>query len=175
MSSGRPLLIIAGDVEGDALVEKGRTTLVDGGGGAAIEGRRAAIRTQMEDTTSDHDREKLRERLAKLAGGVAVIRPGGRTEVEVKRREDRVDDALNATRGCPGGGGARRRRRPWRARAASSPCRTPATATRSSGSRSCERRFKRRCGGLPRTPATLRTRHACETFSRIHNGKGAIT
>jgi chaperonin GroEL len=72
---------------------------VDGHGEKAeIEARVAQIRTQIEETTSDYDREKLQERVAKLAGGVAVIRVGGMTEVEVKERKDRVDDALNATR-----------------------------------------------------------------------------
>ena len=82
-----------------AVVRKDDTTLVDGAGDtAAIAARVAQIRGQIEDTTSDYDREKLQERLAKLAGGVALIRVGGATEVEVKERKDRVDDALNATR-----------------------------------------------------------------------------
>ncbi|MDP6566002.1 MAG: chaperonin GroEL [Alphaproteobacteria bacterium] len=80
-------------------ITKEETTIVDGTGKKAdVEGRCAQIRAQIEDTTSDYDREKLQERLAKLAGGVAVIRVGGATEVEVKERKDRVDDALNATR-----------------------------------------------------------------------------
>jgi len=93
------------------VVKKDDTTIVDGSGAKKdIEGRIAQIRTQIEDTTSDYDREKLQERLAKLAGGVAVIKVGGATEVEVKERKDRVDDALNATRAAveegivPGGG-----------------------------------------------------------------------
>ncbi|RWG07463.1 MAG: molecular chaperone GroEL, partial [Mesorhizobium sp.] len=65
---------------------------------AEIQGRVAQIKQQIEETTSDYDKEKLQERLAKLAGGVAVIRVGGATEVEVKEKKDRVDDALNATR-----------------------------------------------------------------------------
>ncbi|APZ51924.1 chaperonin GroEL [Salipiger abyssi] len=78
---------------------KDETTIVDGHGEKAeIEARVSQIRTQIEETTSDYDREKLQERVAKLAGGVAVIRVGGMTEVEVKERKDRVDDALNATR-----------------------------------------------------------------------------
>ena len=92
-------------------ITKDDTTIVDGAGAKAdIEGRVAQIRRQIEETTSDYDREKLQERLAKLAGGVAVIRVGGATEVEVKERKDRVDDALNATRAAveegivPGGG-----------------------------------------------------------------------
>ncbi len=80
-------------------ITKDETTIVDGNGEKAeIEARVAQIRTQIEETTSDYDREKLQERVAKLAGGVAVIRVGGMTEVEVKERKDRVDDALNATR-----------------------------------------------------------------------------
>ena len=80
-------------------ITKDETTIVDGSGEKAeIEARVAQIRNQIEETTSDYDREKLQERVAKLAGGVAVIRVGGMTEVEVKERKDRVDDALNATR-----------------------------------------------------------------------------
>jgi chaperonin GroEL len=80
-------------------INKDNTTIVDGAGAKAeIEARVAQIRNQIEETTSDYDREKLQERVAKLAGGVAVIRVGGMTEVEVKERKDRVDDALNATR-----------------------------------------------------------------------------
>jgi chaperonin GroEL len=93
------------------MIEKEKTTLVDGAGKKKdIEGRVAQIKAQIEETTSDYDREKLQERLAKLAGGVAVIRVGGATEVEVKEKKDRVDDALNATRAAvqegivPGGG-----------------------------------------------------------------------
>ncbi|MBD9375535.1 chaperonin GroEL [Rhizobium sp. ARZ01] len=93
------------------VVEKDNTTIVDGAGSKTeIEGRVAQIKAQIEETTSDYDREKLQERLAKLAGGVAVIRVGGSTEVEVKERKDRVDDAMHATRAAveegvlPGGG-----------------------------------------------------------------------
>jgi len=81
------------------LITKEETTIVDGSGKKKdIEGRVTQIRAQIEETTSDYDREKLQERVAKLAGGVAVIRVGGMTEIEVKERKDRVDDALNATR-----------------------------------------------------------------------------
>ncbi|MFN4130725.1 MAG: chaperonin GroEL, partial [Paracoccaceae bacterium] len=80
-------------------ITKDNTTIVDGAGDKAeIEARVAQVRAQIEETTSDYDREKLQERVAKLAGGVAVIKVGGMTEVEVKERKDRVDDALNATR-----------------------------------------------------------------------------
>jgi chaperonin GroEL len=93
------------------LIEKETTTIIEGAGKKAdIAGRVAQIRTQSEETTSDYDREKLQERLAKLAGGVAIIRVGGASEVEVKERKDRVEDALHATRAAveegivPGGG-----------------------------------------------------------------------
>ena len=92
-------------------IEKENTTIIDGAGKKAdIEGRCAQIRAQIEETTSDYDKEKLQERLAKLAGGVAIIRVGGSTEVEVKERKDRVDDAVHATRaaveeGVVAGGG----------------------------------------------------------------------
>ncbi len=92
-------------------IEKENTTIIDGAGKKKdIEARVSQIKAQIEETTSDYDREKLQERLAKLAGGVAVIRVGGATEVEVKEKKDRVDDALNATRAAveegvlPGGG-----------------------------------------------------------------------
>jgi chaperonin GroEL len=95
------------------VIEKEKTTIVDGAGKKKdIEARVGQIKAQIEETTSDYDREKLQERLAKLAGGVAVIKVGGATEVEVKERKDRVDDALNATRAAveegivPGGGTA---------------------------------------------------------------------
>jgi chaperonin GroEL len=94
-------------------ITKENTTVVDGAGAKAdIEGRVVQIRAQIEETTSDYDKEKLQERLAKLSGGVAVIRVGGSTEVEVKEKKDRIDDALNATRAAveegivPGGGTA---------------------------------------------------------------------
>ena len=94
-------------------IDKDNTTIVDGNGTREnIEGRVGAIRQQIENTTSDYDREKLQERLAKLAGGVAVIKVGGASEIEVKERKDRVDDALHATRAAveegivPGGGTA---------------------------------------------------------------------
>ena len=94
-------------------IDKDNTTIIDGAGThETIEARTVAIRQQIETTTSDYDKEKLQERLAKLAGGVAVIKVGGATEVEVKERKDRVDDALHATRAAveegivPGGGTA---------------------------------------------------------------------
>ena len=93
------------------MIDKENTTIVNGAGKKSdIEARIAQIKAQIEETTSDYDREKLQERLAKLAGGVAVIRVGGATEVEVKERKDRVDDAMHATRAAveegilPGGG-----------------------------------------------------------------------
>src|SRR3546814_861124 len=94
-------------------IDKDNTTIVDGAGeGDAIKARVEQVRAQIETTTSDYDKEKLQERLAKLAGGVAVIKVGGASEVEVKERKDRVDDALHATRAAveegivPGGGTA---------------------------------------------------------------------
>ena len=123
-------------------IDKENTTIVDGAGKKAdIEGRIAQIKAQIEETTSDYDREKLQERLAKLAGGVAVIRVGGATEVEVKERKDRVDDAMHATRAAveegilPGGGVAL-----LRASEALKKAPHPATTTRRPASRSCARR-----------------------------------
>ena len=92
-------------------IEKENTTIINGAGAKKdIEGRIAQIKAQIEETTSDYDKEKLQERLAKLAGGVAIIRVGGSTEVEVKEKKDRVEDAMNATRaaveeGIVSGGG----------------------------------------------------------------------
>jgi chaperonin GroEL len=93
------------------MIEKENTTIVNGAGKKSeIEARISQIKAQIEETTSDYDKEKLQERLAKLAGGVAVIRVGGATEIEVKERKDRVDDAMHATRAAveegilPGGG-----------------------------------------------------------------------
>jgi chaperonin GroEL len=93
------------------LIEKDTTTIIDGSAEkAAIQARIQQIKAQIDETTSDYDKEKLQERLAKLAGGVAVIRVGGATEIEVKEKKDRIDDALNATRAAveegivPGGG-----------------------------------------------------------------------
>jgi chaperonin GroEL len=93
------------------MIDKENTTIVSGAGKKGdIQGRVAQIKTQIEETTSDYDREKLRERLAKLAGGAAVLRVGGATEIEMKERKDRVDDAMHATRAAveegilPGGG-----------------------------------------------------------------------
>ncbi|WP_238298841.1 chaperonin GroEL, partial [Methylobacterium soli] len=92
-------------------IEKENTTIIDGAGSKSdIEARIGQIKAQIEETTSDYDREKLQERLAKLAGGVAIIRVGGSTEIEVKEKKDRVEDALHATRAAveegivPGGG-----------------------------------------------------------------------
>ncbi|MEC8173095.1 MAG: chaperonin GroEL, partial [Pseudomonadota bacterium] len=94
-------------------IDKDNTTIIDGAGKKKdIDGRVNQIRAQIEETSSDYDREKLQERLAKLAGGVAVIRVGGATEIEVKERKDRVEDAMNSTRAAveegivPGGGSA---------------------------------------------------------------------
>ena len=111
---GLKLETVTMDMLGDAkkvTITKDTTTVIDGAGDkAAISARVTQIRAQIEDTSSDYDKEKLQERLAKLAGGVAVIKVGGATEIEVKERKDRVDDALNATRaaveeGVVAGGG----------------------------------------------------------------------
>jgi chaperonin GroEL len=95
------------------IVDKENTTIVDGSGKSTdVKARCASIKSQIEETTSDYDREKLQERLAKLSGGVAIIKVGGTTEIEVKEKKDRVDDALAATRAAmqegivPGGGSA---------------------------------------------------------------------
>ena len=137
------------------VITKDDTTIVDGAGKKAdIEARVAQIRQQIEDTTSDYDREKLQERLAKLAGGVAVIKVGGSTEIEVKERKDRVDDALNATRAAveegilPGGGVAL-----IRAQSRRSTGSRPPMTTRRSASTSCAARFRRRPARSPRMPA----------------------
>src|SRR3546814_13658865 len=94
-------------------ITKENTTIIDGAGETGgIEGRIKQIKAQIEDTSSDYDREKLQERVAKLAGGVAVIKVGASTEIEMKEKKARVEDALHATRaaveegGVPGGGGA---------------------------------------------------------------------
>ena len=137
-------------------IEKENTTIIDGAGAKeAIQGRIAQIKAQIEETTSDYDREKLQERLAKLAGGVAVIRVGGSTEVEVKERKDRVDDALHATRaaveeGIVPGGGVALARASKRLRSSS-----PTTMTSRSALRSSAARFRLRCDRLPRMPARM--------------------
>ena len=135
-------------------IEKENTTIIEGAGKKQdIEGRIAQIKAQIEETTSDYDKEKLQERLAKLAGGVAVIRVGGSTEVEVKEKKDRVDDAMHATKAAveegivPGGGvalfGPRRR-------SASSATRMP---TSRPASTSCSGRLRRRSARSPKTQA----------------------
>ena len=138
-------------------ITKDETTVVDGAGEkSAIEGRVAQIRAQIEDTTSDYDKEKLQERLAKLAGGVAIIRVGGASETEVKERKDRVDDALNATRaavqeGVVVGGGVALVRASKKLQG----LRGGELTTRPRASRSSARRCRRRCGRSPRTLAWM--------------------
>ena len=147
-------------------IEKENTTIIDGAGKKDdIEGRCTQIRQQIEETTSDYDREKLQERLAKLAGGVAVIRVGGSTEIEVKERKDRVDDAMHATRaaveeGVVAGGGAALL---YASKVLDGL--TPATTTRRSASTSSARRCCSRPGRSPRIPApTARSSSAsCST------------
>jgi chaperonin GroEL len=135
-------------------IEKENTTIIDGAGKkAGHRSRVGQIKAQIEETTSDYDREKLQERLAKLAGGVAVIRVGGATEIEVKEKKDRVDDALNATRAAveegivPGGGVALCAPRRRRKLTSDNPTSRPA-------SRSSPRRSKRRSVRSSRTPAS---------------------
>ena len=135
-------------------ITKDDTTIVDGAGEKTeIQARVAQIRTQIEETTSDYDKEKLQERLAKLSGGVAIIRVGGASEIEVKERKDRVDDALNATRaavqeGVVAGGGVAlvRASKKLQGLAGTNPTRPP-------GSRSCAGRSRRHCARSPRTRA----------------------
>ena len=136
-------------------IDKDNTTIVEGAGAqSAIEGRVKQLRTQVEDTTSDYDREKLQERLAKLVGGVAVIKVGAATETEMKEKKARVEDAMHATKAAveegivPGGGVALLRcvegaRRP-----------EARSTTRRSASTSCAARSKRRCAGSRPTPAS---------------------
>ena len=125
-------------------IDKENTTIIDGAGKKAdIQGRIGQIKAQIEETTSDYDKEKLQERLAKLAGGVAVLRVGGATEVEVKERKDRVDDAMHATRaaveeGIVAGGGAAL----LYATDALKKVRATTTTTRRSASTSCAARIQ---------------------------------
>ena len=133
-------------------IDKDNTTIVDGAGSEADINARFEIRTQIDNTSSDYDREKLQERLAKLAGGVAVIKVGGATEVEVKERKDRVDDALHATRAAveegivPGGGTALLQASRVLARL------QPPTTTKRSVSTSSPGRCKRRRARSSKTP-----------------------
>jgi chaperonin GroEL (HSP60 family) len=135
-------------------ITKDDTTIVDGAGKKDdIKARIAQIKQQIEDTTSDYDREKLQERLAKLAGGVAVIKVGGATEIEVKEKKDRVDDALNATRAAVEEASCRVAAWPCSGRPRASRPR-PTTTTRRQASISCAARSKRRSGRSPRMPAS---------------------
>lgn len=145
-------------------ITKENTTIVEGAGeGAGIKARCSQIRAQIEETTSDYDREKMQERLAKLAGGVAVIRVGGSTEIEVKERKDRVDDALHATRAAveegivPGGGTALAR-----ASTSLAAC-TSITMTSASARRSSARPCRRRCARSP----TMRVRTVRSSRARF--------
>ncbi len=128
-------------------MRKDDTIIIDGAGEAArIEARVKSIRTQIEEATRDYDRDKLQERVAKLAGGVAVIKVGAATEVEMKEKKDRVDDALHATRAAveegivPGGGVAL-----LRARSAVTSLKGANSDQDAGVSRSCCARSKRRC------------------------------
>ena len=146
------------------MIDKENSTIVNGAGKKAdIEARIAQIKAQIEETTSDYDREKLQERLAKLAGGVAVIKVGGATEVEVKERKDRVDDAMHATRAAveegilPGGGVAL-----LRASEGLQASSAPATTTRRPASRSSARRSRLR----PARSPSMRARTARSSSAR---------
>ena len=137
------------------MVDKENTTIIEGAGkDKEIEGRIKQIRTQIEDTTSDYDREKLQERLAKLAGGVAVIKVGAPTEIAMKEKKARVEDALNATRAAveegivPGGGVVLIRALPGPGQGAG------VAATRRSAWTSSAAPWKSRSGRSPRTPAS---------------------
>ena len=137
-------------------VGKEETTIIDGAGDAkAIEGRVKSIRKQIEEATSDYDKEKLQERVAKLAGGVALIKVGAATEIEMKEKKARVEDALHATRaaveeGIVAGGGVAL----IRARSRHQPSSRATTPTRTPASRSCCARWKSRCARSSPTPAT---------------------
>ena len=151
------------------LIDKENTTIVDGAGKKAdIEARVNQIKAQIEETTSDYDKEKLQERLAKLAGGVAVIRVGGATEIEVKERKDRVDDAMHATRAAveegilPGGGGSRCCAPGRRSRSLRAKTRTSGTASRSSKRRSPGRRA--RSQSTPASDGPKTQFHLCNIY-----------
>ena len=141
------------------VITKDNTTIVDGGGDAAeVAGRVNQIKAEIENTDSDWDREKLQERLAKLAGGVCVIKVGAATEVELKEKKHRIEDAVSATRaaieeGIVAGGGSCARPRGRRPRRRP----RPRAATRPRASASCASRSTSRCAGSPRTAATRAT------------------
>ena len=148
-------------------IDKETTTIIDGAGKKKdIAARIAQLKAQIEETTSDYDKEKLQERLAKLAGGVAVIRVGGSTEVEVKEKKDRIDDALNATRAAveegivPGGGVALLRAK------VASPRSPPTIPTYGPASPSCYARSRPRSARSSRTPASKDRRWSASSWSR---------
>jgi chaperonin GroEL len=135
-------------------VDKENTTIVEGGGKSAdIKGRIDQIRREIEETTSDYDREKLQERLAKLGGGVAVIKVGAATETEMKEKKARVEDALHATRAAGRGRHRAGRRRGLPARIRRSTAASELEATRRSASNIVKRALSSRCARCARTPA----------------------
>ena len=156
-------------------IGKEETTIIDGAGDAkAIEARVKNIRTQIEEATSDYDKEKLQERVAKLAGGVALIKVGAATEVEMKEKKARVEDALHATRaaveeGIVAGGGVAL----LRARAGARRSSKATTTIRTPASRSCCARSKSRCARSSPTPAT--SRRWCSTKSSKARATSATT
>jgi chaperonin GroEL (HSP60 family) len=136
-------------------IDKDNTTIVDGSGKKVdITARVGQIKAQIEETTSDYDREKLQERLAKLAGGVAIIKVGGATETEVKERKDRVDDALHATRAAVEEGIVPAAGWPCCAPSRRSKASRSTTTTSASASTSCARPCRPRRARSCRTPAT---------------------
>ncbi|ESX49745.1 hypothetical protein X760_32365 [Mesorhizobium sp. LSHC422A00] len=149
-------------------ISKENTTIVDGAGKKdEIQGRVAQIKQQIEETTSDYDKEKLQERLAKLAGGVAVIRVGGATEVEVKEKKDRVDDALNATRAASASA-ARRKSKSRKRRTASM---TPSTRPVRPWKKASLQAAASHCCALrptSRSPASMPTRLPASTSFAVH-------
>ena len=158
-------------------IDKDNTTIVEGAGAqGAIEGRVKQIRTQVEETTSDYDREKLQERLAKLVGGVAVIKVGAATETEMKEKKARVEDAMHATQG-----GRRRGHRPRRRRGAAprrQGARRPEARRRPEGRRrtSSAARSKSRCAGSRPTRASkARSSSRRSRTARASDGYNAAT
>ena len=157
------------------MIDKENTTIVSGAGKKTdIQARIVQLKAQIEETTSDYDKEKLQERLAKLAGGVAVLRVGGATEIEVKERKDRVDDAMHATRAAveegilPGGGVALLR--------ASETLKKlqPTTMIREPASKSCARRCPGRRARSPSTPARTARSSSARSSKRTLTPTGTM-
>jgi chaperonin GroEL len=149
-------------------VTKENTTIIDGAGEPSdIEGRIKQIRAQIEETTSDYDKEKLQERVAKLAGGVAVIKVGAATEIEMKEKKARVEDALHATRAAVEEGVVPAAASRWCARCRRSRTSRATTTTRTPASRSCCARSRSRCARSSPTPA-----RSLGGLNKVREGKG---